>query len=145
MKLDNHRQLKPNEIIRKGDLYTARGSSQVKSVKHSIGQEVSECFFYNVFRRKHTAKTVTIRIPKSGVVNTSNTPKNVPHVTFTYWKNSYSAADSKFHNVRLISMNSDYLTGLDIQFKDGKATYKFKKFLRSRASGITLTSYQPVE
>lgn len=139
--LENYRQLKPNEVIRKGDFYKSANGRIIELAKGSIGTKPD---YYTdsgltFWRRKHTAKKVSASIRRASMVNVK---PNVATVNFTYYKNGHD----KYHVVQLISLDSNYLIGLDIGYKDGKATYQFKKFLCSRIDGgVYLTSYQPAK
>jgi len=130
IKLDNHRQLKPDEIIRKEDFYKDNLGT-VRPVKWSIGMTPSRPAYknYTFFRRKHTKKpalatsnrTVYIRIPESK-------PKDkYPTVSFFY--------KSDEREVQVISMDNKYITGLEVNRSGDKPKYQFKKFLRSRIYG----------
>ncbi len=66
IKLDNHRQLKSDETIRKGDFYTGGGHhhDSVAPVKHSIGETPDSYDGYKFWRRLHTKKpTVAVFTP----------------------------------------------------------------------------------
>ena len=131
IKLDNHRQLKPDEIIRKGDFYKTNLGT-VRPVKFSIGETPSSISsHYNFFRRKHTKKQAVTFTPyrKGGDSGTFTkaTKKSVakyPTVTFAY--------KGQRREVQVIELNVRYLTGLEVSHVDTGLKYQFKKFLRSR-------------
>ncbi len=129
IKLDNHRLLKPNEVIRKGDFYKTLSTGVVSPVKHSIGKTPAYGYYgYEFYRRKHTKKVVA-PAPKP----TAPPVAKYPTVTFKY---NYVQRE-----VQVISLTSVYVTGLEVTHEGTKAKYQFKKFLRSRIqSAIHLTA-----
>ena len=122
IKLDNHRQLKPNEIIRKGDLYTLN-NGEPDRVKFTIGRTPDD-YPYNVdcnvhykfYRRKHTKKPAPVT--KKKVV------AKYPTVNFKY--------KGQHREVQVIKLDDKYITGLEVIREGVKLKYQFKKFLRAR-------------
>lgn len=115
IKLDNHRQLKPNEIIRKGDFYK-NNKGIIFPVDVSIGQKISEYSQITFWRRKHTKKQPAAP---------SRAGDKYPTVNFRY-KNIY-------REVQVIKMDVNYIFGLEKMWgSHGEYKWQFKKFLRSR-------------
>ena len=130
----NYRQLKPNEIIREGDLYQ-RGGWDKNPVKNSIGRIVDDYYpsLYTFWRRRHTKKVVTVPVivkrAKASVSTAAKPVKNVTVVSFHY--------NFRVRLVQVISLDKTYLTGLEITREQGssKLKYQFKKYLLSRMGG----------
>jgi len=155
-KLNNHRQLKPNEIIREGDFYTDRLKG-VYFVKNSIGR--SPCFYandqtggYTFWRRRHTKQgqssgmTSANRVIRHVATKIVKDKKPVAVVKF-----GYPSRDGYIHsrNVQVIGMDDSYLWGLEItvpEYYGLKVKYQFKKYLQSKmTTSIILKSYGPAE
>jgi hypothetical protein len=143
---NNYRQLKPNEIVRKGDLYRQERGGQVFPVKNSLGCFVGSYLSLTFWRRRHVKKSQLVVVPtnfpyhikpkrltqlhnriKKVVTSSTKTEtpkKNVTIVSFGY--------NYKSRQVQLISLDSKYLVGLEITRDDwSRYKYQFKKFLRS--------------
>ena len=116
-KIDNHRLLKPNEVIRKGDIVKNPHTGQAQIVRGSIGSLAGLRAYRGLefWRRKHTKKVVA---PAPAAV------AKYPTVTFKY---NYLQRE-----VQMIELDSKYVTGLEVTHEGGKNKYQFKKFLRSR-------------
>ena len=131
----NYRQLKPDEIIRKGDLYQSVFDKLIVApVRHSIGNKASSRPDYTFWRRRHTKATPLSRV---AAASTSAQPtankKNVTIVEFTYnWK---------ARRVQLISLDAKYLTGLEITREGSRYNYQFKKYLRYKVDNGLISLY----
>ena len=125
--LNNHRQLKPNEVIRKGDLFKNLEGVGIP-VGGSIGALVSDWPRLNFYRRLHTKKVSTPLHPATGAaprIKPAQTGDKHPTVTFRY-KNIG-------RRIQVIKLDDKYLTGLELTVgMDFKPKWQFKKFLRSR-------------
>jgi hypothetical protein len=134
IKLDNHRQLKPNEIIRKGDFYTNK-MGEVYPANWSIGKTPSRFGEYTFWRRKHTKKPATVTVATPA---TTKQTEPVTIVEFDYNQTS--------RLVQVIKLTDEHLKGLEItEGRDHKRKYQFKSFLRSRIySGPVLAHYGPI-
>ena len=128
IKLDNHRQLGVNEIIRKGDFYKENGSGKVTPVKHSIGRvPKGYTYGYTFWRRLHTKKVIVVVPRRQPTVAIKSQAAKYPTVRFEY--------NFKHREVQVIALNDKYLTGLEVtRYLDDKTSpkYQFKKFLRTR-------------
>jgi hypothetical protein len=137
----NYRQLKNNEVIREGDLYTM-GDTHVGKVKASIGFTVENWDKgYTFYRRRHvkikddldilTVHTTNPKVDETQSLKTiSKKTKPVTIVKFSY--------KNKTRRVQVIKFDKRSLFGLEIIQPKGKnaeyekPTYKFKNFLRKR-------------
>lgn len=161
-KLNNHRQLQPDEIIRKGDFSFRIKTCDVNPVGYSIGDTVNEWnnYGYTFWRRRHTKKPLPsssrIRHIKKQVYEISRQPtKTKPKKIVAIVKFGYPSRDgytySHYRTVQVIGMDDDYLWGLEITqptqsgYDHGlKVKYQFKKYLRHKmTTSIILKSYGP--
>jgi hypothetical protein len=152
MNITNHRKLKPDEIIREGDVWVAKKiPGQMGFVKKSIGSTPYRHDLYDLWdfwRRKHTKKVRMVDanelelLGRAVIAKTHGTSptKKVPIVKFTY--------KGTVRFVKVISFDGRYLKGLEIvdaKFRDGrykpKISYKFKTFIRQQAGTIELLNY----
>jgi len=137
IKLDNHRLLKPHEIIRKGDFYKDNLGT-VRPVKWSIGKTPSHPAYgnYTFFRRKHTKKVtapVTRPVVTRPVVVDKQPVAKYPTVNFKY--------NGQHREVQVIALTDRYISGLEVNRDGFKPSYQFKKFLRARLqSSLTLVA-----
>jgi len=123
IKLDNHRLLKANETIRKGDFYKTLSTGKIFPVAHSIGRTPPNGYCgYEFYRRKHTKKVVTPAPQRSVAVN--QPVAKYPTVSFKY--------NGAYREVQVIKLDDKYLSGLEVNYDTEKPKYQFKKFLRSR-------------
>ena len=81
----NYRQLKPNEIIRKGDLYRLiqEWDDNAIPVRNSIGRIVS-AYPYTFWRRRHTKNVVSQAPIAKAKTKTDEPKKTVTVVSFSY-------------------------------------------------------------
>jgi hypothetical protein len=155
IKLDNHRKLNSDEVIRKGDFYRDKHSGSVRPVRHSIGLVVSHygTDSYDFFRRKHTKKpAVVVKFTPHRTGGDSGTFRKVtatkpeqktpkmPLVKFKYHSTKHWGAPTE-RTVKVISMDDTYLIGLDV-LEDGGHQFKRFRIDRIRGNGqVTLVSY----
>ena len=136
---NNYRQLKPNEKLRRGDLYRRIPNGEVLKLSWDnpspAGAYSTHCFW----RRRHT-KVVTPAAPKPkrrvdpqvGVEGSAKVKK--VQVEFDYPHEGKVIT----REVQLISLDDKYLTGLEIgarwdkEARQWKTSYQFKKFRRDR-------------
>jgi hypothetical protein len=137
----HYRQLSPDEVICKGDLKLRNG--QVRRASNSIGRQAGTCSS-TVWRRRHVEvgynntlwgyvapKKSTVPVKKEHPVE-----KN-PLVHFNY-PSSNICWHSPERIVRLIAVNRKYIVGIEVSDKN-----KFKKFLRSKATGFKIVEFNP--
>jgi hypothetical protein len=128
---DNYRQLKPDEIIRKGDLYRCENGGQIFPV-------INSSHLYTFWRRRHTKQIIVppvspvqvfVKRARASVSTATKPVKNVTVVSFHY--------NFRVRLVQVISLDKTYLTGLEITREQGssKLKYQFKKYLLSRMGG----------
>jgi hypothetical protein len=152
IKLNNHRLLKPNEIIREGDFYKIKEGDDVRVVKFSIGRRAGVyAITYDFYRRKHTAKKpapvqLRQRHPTIKPVTKKVTParrnrttyihfpeptpvaaKSVPIVNFIY--------NGKPREVQVISYDGAYLKGLEMNRNGERIKYQFKQYVTQKIMG----------
>ena len=146
---DNYRKLKPNETVKAGDLYhIANFPYNVEKLRRNVGAKVSEWAEYDFFRRKHTKiqvptiqqqLNVCVNRKKNTVKVYTPTKRNVkpvadktnPKLLVSFMYRSKSLGYNINRIVQVISLNDDYLIGLErIPKSDGDSNYKwqFKKF-----------------
>lgn len=145
--LDNHRQLKGDEIIREGDLYKDLSSGKVDKVNHSVGHTPNRQIYigtYNFYRRLHTKKPKTvsgrsvtvsplssdIKVMQVKNVGTKPTPR-FPEVKFAYPSTKGWGAPL-VRNVKVISLDDTYLVGLEVQTEGG---HQFKRYRVDKIRG----------
>lgn len=141
--LDNHRELKSDETIRKGDLYVS--DHEVKPVKHSIGLTPRQYGkHYRFFRRRHTKKPNVTIAKRNPITIATKPPGNVPKPTPRFPLVKFKYPSSKRwgapmeRTVKVIALDSVYLTGLEVVGDD----HFFKKFLVEKViDGIKLVGY----
>lgn len=137
----NYRQLKTDEIIRKGDLYRQGWDGNAIPVRNSIGKTVSAYpeNTYTFWRRRHTKPVVA----STQVATPSKASK--PKKTVTVVSFSYTGSQShvpRLRTVQLISLDDKYLTGLEVTGdQPGDYTFKFKRYLRWKIRGISLVHF----
>lgn len=137
----NYRQVKTDDTIRKGDLYRSKlDLNLVGSARWSIGHKAGDYSDYTFWRPR---KTVKVK-PSSGASwlphpkqttpkKDTGAKKNVTIVEFTYnWKS---------RRVQLISLDSGYLTGLEITREGSRYNYQFKKYLRYKIDNGLIRLY----
>jgi len=118
----NYRQLKTDEVIRTGDMYRSKFDFQnVHEVRNSIGLTPSnlQLIGYTFWRARKATVTPRVATPTPAKPTTK---KNVTIVEFTY--------NGKRRRVQLISLDRQYLTGLEITREGSRYKYQFKKYLR---------------
>jgi len=130
----NYRQLKTDEVIRKGDLYRSKHNlTNVGPVHWTIGTVVGNTRDYTFWRRRHAKATPLSRAAAAPTPAQPTTKKNVTIVEFTYnWKS---------RRVQLISLDSQYLTGLEITREGSRYSYQFKKYLRYKIDSGLIRLY----
>jgi len=135
---NNYRQLKPNENLRRGDLYRYKDTGAVQKLTNANGF-ASSYPHYTFWRRRHT-KYVPPAAPKPrqrvdpqvGVEGSAKVKK--VQVEFDYPHEGKVIT----REVQLISLDDKYLTGLEIgarwdkEARQWKTSYQFKKFRRDR-------------
>jgi len=131
--LDNHRPLRFDEIIRKGDFYKTK-NGDILPVKFSIGHrpDTYSAGRFTFWRRRHTRKPTPA--PKRPVVPTVkpalNTPR-FPEVKFLYPSTKRWGAPVERH-VKVISQDETYIVGLEVLEGGG---HQFKKFCINKVKG----------
>ena len=137
----NYRQLKPNEIIRKGDLYRIiqEWDDNAIPVRNSIGRIVS-AYPYTFWRRRHTKQVAT-----SASVTKRQTKTDEPKKTVTVVSFSYPGSQShvpRLRTVQLISLDDKYLVGLEVTGdRPGEYKFQFKRYSRWKIRGISLVHF----
>ena len=137
----NYRQLKPNEIIRKGDLYRLieEWDGNAIPVRNSIGRIVS-AYPYTFWRRRHTKQVAT-----SASVTKRQTKTDEPKKTVTVVSFSYPGSQShvpRLRTVQLISLDDKYLVGLEVTGdRPGEYKFQFKRYSRWKIRGISLVHF----
>jgi hypothetical protein len=131
----NYRQLKTDEIVRRGDLCRHEWDHVVFPAKNSIGLSVGAypSSIYTFWRRRHAKATPLSRAAAAPTPAQPTAKKNVTIVEFTYnWKS---------RRVQLISLDSQYLTGLEITREGSRYSYQFKKYLRYKIDNGFISLY----
>lgn len=115
------RQIKDNEVIRKGDMYQSAFNSTITGiVKFAVGKLPTQYGgAYLFFRRRHVKVTPTVN------------PANCPTVTFSYQKDG----ESKTRTVQVVRFDDAYLKGFEGQ--------QFKSFRRDRMGNVILDKFVP--
>jgi hypothetical protein len=137
----NYRQLKPTEIVRKGDFYRQEWDGSAIPVKNSIGKLVGSysSHTYTFWRRRHTKAVVS----PAKVATPAKTDK--PQKTVTVVSFSYPGSQShipRLRTVQLISLDDKYLVGLEVTGDHpGSYTFKFKRYSRWKIRGISLVHF----
>jgi hypothetical protein len=140
----NYRQLKPNETIRKGDLYRQAWDKSIHPVNNSIGRTVGDypSGSYTFWRRRHTKQVAT-----SAPVTKRQTKTDEPKKTVTVVSFSYPGSQShvpRLRTVQLISLDDKYLVGLEITGDHpGEYKFQFKRYSRWKIRGISLVHFGP--
>lgn len=137
--LDNHRQLKGDEIIREGDLYKDLATGKVSRVHHSIGHTPSRAGYigtYNFYRRLHTKKPKLTIAPRKPVTVSVTKPADTktprfPEVKFLYPSTKRWGAPMERH-VKVISQDDQYIVGLEVLEGGG---HQFKRFCVDKVRG----------
>jgi hypothetical protein len=151
---EHYRQLGPDEIIQKGDLWST--GILMGYATSTIGSRVSGVnSFYTYWRRrhitvnhekkmkvvldgvsKHPAKQIADHIVPS--VKKQHPVEKNPLVSFYYPKSGGSSWNKTYRLVRLIAADAKYYIGLEVNDKN-----RFKKFLRSKVSQFTFVEFNP--
>ena len=140
--LDNYRKLKPNEVLRKDDIWVSQKNPKLSAkISGCIGNFVESYPGFDFYRRKHTKKIVSNNpTPIMDDVDAVKAKTPVTRVCFSYM-------DTVRH-VQVIKMDEKYLKGLEIATSKFEKTrvrknkYKFKSFLRNKIqSPIVLVGY----
>ena len=137
----NYRQLKPNEIIRKGDLYRLiqEWDDNAIPVRNSIGRIVS-AYPYTFWRRRHTKNVVSQAPIAKAKTKTDEPKKTVTVVSFSY-PGSQSHVP-RLRTVQLISLDDKYLVGLEVTGdRPGEYKFQFKRYSRWKIRGISLVHF----
>jgi len=138
----NYRQLKPTEVVRKGDLYRRESDKAVYPVRHSVGCVVGSypSNLYTFWRRRHTKKVVTQSYKTPATAKTDEPKKTVTVVSFSY-PGSQSHVP-RLRTVQLISLDDKYLVGLEVTGDSpGEYKFQFKRYLRWKIRGISLVHF----
>jgi hypothetical protein len=148
---DNYRQLKPNETLRKGDLYHyQKQTNWIEIMPCNSERTVASWPEYVFFRRRHTAKQAVkpVTFVKPAVKDNTKKDKKLV-VTFTY-PSSQTGREVE-RTVQVISLTPEYLTGLEIinlwsdENRGYLPLYQFKKFNRGcikDAGDIKVVSFE---
>ena len=141
----NYRQVKSTDTVREGDIYRNKTDfNDVGFARYSIGRLAGDNSGYTFWRaRKSTA--VTSQVAKPATASKPSTSKKiVALVAFEYPKKNGGV---KLRVVQLISLDTDYLTGLEKNWTPDGYKYQFKRYLRSKIVGrnIYLTQFGPAQ
>jgi hypothetical protein len=129
----NYRKLGNNEKYTTGDWYRHINDNMSDTITRDCNYgNVSDYPSFEFWRRRHTKKKVNVFVK----------PKAKNKKTVVYFR--YNGVG---RNVQLISLDNNYLKGLEIVIDDNnKTTYQFKTFKRYKILGvIELVSYEPSE
>jgi hypothetical protein len=135
----HYRQLKSDETIRRGDIFLGKESQLIRRCLYSIGDKVSQYDLFTFYRRKHVKvgvpPMVAFNIGHAIDVKKQEYPSKSPLVTFYYPSRENHLTFTR-RSVRLIAADAKYVIGLDVNDK-----FKFKKFLRKKASMIEVVEF----
>jgi hypothetical protein len=140
MKLNNHRQLRPNEIIKKGDVVLLDDGMTIP-VYNSIGQTpalIGHIKPLSFYRRKHIKKQPAVKPPAKVTVTKANQIQIPATIVEFYYNNT-------LRQMQVIKMDDTYLKGLEItRRRDNSKQYQFKSFLLGRIDDpLRLIHYGP--
>ena len=140
----NYRQVKSSDIVRKGDIYRNKTDfNDIGYARYSIGRPASNNSGYTFWRPRKNAK-VTPQAAAPAAPAKPSTKKIVALVAFEYPRKNGSV---KLRVVQLISLDSDYLVGLEKNWTPDGYKYQFKRYCRNKIVGrnIYLTEFGPAQ
>lgn len=138
MKIRSHyRQLGPDEVIRRGDLWQTVYGTLVGRVRVSIGRTPrTHSLSYTYWRRRHVNLS-KFQKPVEPAKQQQHPIEKNPLVRFSY-PSSKEPWTTVEREVRVIGANGTYIVGVQLNDKKG-----YKKFLRSKMFNFRLVEFSP--
>ena len=140
----NYRQVKSTDTVRKGDIYRNKTDlNDVGYARYTIGRIAGSRPDYTFWRARKASK-VTPQVASPAPAKPSTSKKIVALVAFEYPKKNGGV---RLRVVQVISLDANYLTGLEKNWTPDGYKYQFKRYLRSKIVGrnIYLTQFGPAQ